>query len=150
MKIRCLHGYFIFEETRPAQVSDFMRFTGLELVPKGRYFTFADLEDAPEFSIKTMPIEIGLTPLPALETFSGEPWEVFEANGYVYNFQLGLLQPIQSVTQLISLQDGGNRFVSSGIILPGSITADGNRVKDYAAHFSRETKRFLYSEVSFV
>lgn len=150
MKIRCLHGFFIFEETRPAQVSDFMRYTGLEIVPNGPYFTFADLEDAPNFSIKGKPIEIGSLPLPALETFSGEPWEVFEANGYVYNFQLGLLQPIQSVTQIVDITDGGNRFVSPGIILPGSLTVEGKRVKDYAAHYSRDTSRFLYTEVSYV
>lgn len=150
MKLRCLHGFFIFEETRPAQVSDFMRYTGLELEPKGPYFTFKDLVDAPEFSITGKPIEIGSVPLPALATFAGEPWEVLEANGYVYNFQLGLLQPIASVTQIISISDGGNRYVSPGIILPGSLTVEGKRVKDYAAHFSRDTKRFLYSEVSYV
>lgn len=150
MKLRCLHGYFIIEETRPAQVSDFMRYTGLEIVPKGPYFTFKALEDAPEFTIQGKPVSIGSLPLPATKTFSGEPWEVFEANGWVYNFQLNLLQPIASVTQIISLSDGGNRYVSPGIILPGSLTVEGKRVRDYAAHFSRDTKRFLYTEVSYV
>lgn len=150
MKIRCLHGYFIFEETKVAQASDFMRFTGCEIVPKGQHFTFADLEDAPEFSIIGKPIEIGLAPLPATADFSGEPWEVFEANQMVYNFSTGLLQPILSVTQIVSVDDGGNRFVSPGLILPGSLTVGGKRVKDYAAWFSRDTQRFLYSEVSYV
>lgn len=150
MKIRCLHGYFIFEETRVSQVSDFMRYTGLEIVPRGTYFTFADLEEAPEYSIIGMPIEIGLTPLPAITDFAGTPWEVLEANEMVYDFSTGLLRPISSITQIVSIDDGGNRFIASGLILPGSLTVEGERVKDYAAWFSRETQRFLYSEVSYV
>lgn len=150
MKLRCLHGYFIFEETRPAQVSDFMRYTGLTLVPCGTYFTFEHLKNMPTFSIKGKALQIGKTPLPATKTFSGEPWEVLEANGFVYNFQMGILQSIQSISQVVSIDDGGNRYVSSGMILPGSLTAEGKRVKDYAAHFSRSTLRFLYSEVTYV
>lgn len=150
MKIRCLHGYFIFEETRVSQVSDFMRYTGLEIVPNGPYFTFSDLVDAPEYSFSSRAIEIGLTPLPAIKTFAGEPWEVLEANEMVYDFALGLLRPITSVTQVVSIDDGANRFVSPGLILPGSITVEGQRVKDYAAWYSRDTQRFLYSEVSYV
>lgn len=151
MKVRCLHGYFIIEETRVAQASDFMRLTNLEIIPKGRHFTFKALDLAPEYTLQGKPITgVGKTPITALKTFAGEPWEVFEANEIVFNFQLGILQPIAAVTQVISISDGGNRFVSNGLILPGSITADGQRVKDYAAWYSRETQRFLYSEVTFV
>lgn len=149
MKIRCLHGYFIFEETRPSQVSDFMRYTGLELVPKGPYFTFSDLVDAPEYSILGKPIEIGPTPLPAIKTFSGLPWEVLEENNMVYDFQLGLLRPILSMTRVVSIGNGGNRYLADGLILPGSLTEGGQRVMNYAAWFSRETQRFMYTEVSY-
>lgn len=150
MKIRCLHGYFIFEETRAAQFSDFMRYSGLSIVPRGAHFTLEDLEEAPYYSIKGKPIAIGSTPLPAIADFSGEPWEVMEANEMIYNFSTGLLMPIASVTQIVTIEDGGNRFVVPGLILPGSLTAEGKRVKDYAAHFSRDTQRFLYTEVSYV
>lgn len=150
MKIKCLHGYFIFEETKVAQISDFMRYTDLEIIPVQNHFTFADLELAPEFSIKGKPIEIGTAPLPAKVDFAGEPWEVMEANGMVYNFVTQLLQPIQSVTNIVSIDDGGNRFISPGLILPGSLTAEGKRVKDYAAWFSRDTQRFLYTAVAYV
>lgn len=150
MKLRCLHGYFLFEETNPAQISDFMRVSKAEIVPKGPGFTFADLEFAPEYSIIGKPIEIGLSPLPAKVDFAGEPWEVLEANGMIYNFSTGLLMPILSVTQVVSISDGANRYIAQGMILPGSLTAEGKRVKDYAAHFSRQTGRFLYTEVTYV
>ena len=51
MKIKCLHGYFIFEETKLGQVSHFMSLFGLGLVPKQDYYTFTDLEDAPDYSV---------------------------------------------------------------------------------------------------
>lgn len=150
MKIRCLHGYFIFEETNPSQVSDFMRYTGLKIVPHGTFFTFEDLEDAPDFTIIGKKIEIGKVPLPAIADFSGEPWEVLEANQMVYDFSLGLLRPILSITQIVSIDDGGNRYLAPGLILPGSLTVEGKRVKDYAAWYSRTTQRFMYTEVSYV
>lgn len=150
MKVRCLHGYFIFEETNQSQISDFMRYSGLEIVPRGAYFTFKDLEDAPDYSLVGKNIEIGSTPLPAIKTFSGEPWDVLEANEMVYNFATKLLQPISTIVQLTSIGDAGNRFTANGLILPGSLTAEGNRVKNYAAWFSRTSQRFLYTEVTYV
>lgn len=146
MKARCLHGFYIFEETKVGQFSDFMSYFGLNLVPKDDYFTFEFLAQAPKYSIKGKPF-LGFT---AIKTFQGHPWEVFEANGVIYDFDQGTLKPINSVTQKTTVRLAGNRFVSTGLILPGSITDDGQRVKDYAAHFSQDRLKWLYSEVSYV
>jgi hypothetical protein len=147
MKIQCLHGYFRFQETRIGQVSDFMARFGFELVSVGDHYTFADLEDAPRYSLAGSPLLMGI---PAIKTFEGEPWEVFEENGMVYNFALGLFVPIVGVLQKAEIIQAGNKFISSGLLLPGSITEDGEIVKDYAAWFSRDTLRFTYSEVGYV
>jgi len=146
MRLNCLHGFFIFQETKVGQVSDFMSLTGLSLVPWRDAYTFEALVDAPNFSLA------GKTMLehPATKTFAGEPWEVFEANEVVYNFDTGLVVPIASITQRVVIQLAGNRFISNGLILPGSLTDDGDRVKDYSAWFSRDTLRWLYSGVSYV
>lgn len=123
-----------------------MSLTGLSLVPWRDAYTFEDLVDAPDFSLAGM----DLLGTPATKTFEGEPWEVFEANGFVYDFSTGLIVPIATVAQSTSIQLAGNRYVANGLILPGSVTDDGDRVKDYSAWFSRDTLRWLYSEVSFV
>lgn len=146
MKARCLHGYFLFEETKPGQISDFASRFGLSIVPRGTYFTFEALAEAPRYSIQGAPL-LNLT---ATKTYEGEPWEVFEANGFVFDFDSNLLKPLLSVTQLVQIKTVGNKFISSGLILPGSLTDEGQRVKDYAAHYSKETLRWLYSEVSYV
>ena len=146
MKLKCLHGYFLFEETSAGQLSDFVSLTGFDLVPKGNKYTFADLEEAPEYSITAKPF----LDFPAIATYEGEPWEVFEANGVVYNFALGLVVPIQSVIQRANVELAGNRYISSGLILPGSLTLKGERVKNYSAWWSRNTLRWLYSEVEYV
>lgn len=146
MKIKCLHGYFIFEETKVGQISDFMSRFGLSIVSVGDYYTFEDLEGAPTHSIagKT------LFTLPATETFEGKPWEVFEANSIVYNFSTGLVLPIASVVQTVKIEQAGNKFISPGLILPDSVTEDGSRVRDYSAWYSRDTLRFVYSEIGYV
>ncbi len=146
MKIICRHGYFIFQEQRVGQVSDFISRFGLNIVPVGSYYTFEDLESAPRHSIQGGQL-LGNV---AIKNFEGEPWEVFEQNSLVYNFDLGLVVPIASVVSTVKIDQAGNRFVSSGLILPGSTTVGGQRVRDYSAWYSRDTLRFLYSEVNYV
>lgn len=145
MRIKCIHGYFIFQELRIGQVSDFMARFGLDLVPVGDYYTFADLEETPRHSLKGKEL-LGNV---AIKNYEGEPWEILEQNGLVYDFDKGLVVPISSISVRTKVEQAGNRFVSPGLILPGSIT-DGGRVKDYSAWYSRDTLRFLYSEVAYV
>lgn len=146
MRIICRHGYFIFQELRVGQVSDFMSRFGLDLVSKGNDFTFSYLQSAPKYSLKNKQI-LGNT---ALFNFEGEPWEVFEKNKLVYDFDRGLVVPISTITQIVKIDEVGNKFISAGLIKPGSTTAGGQRVKDYSAWFSRDTLTFLYSEVAYV
>lgn len=146
MRIVCRHGYFTFQELRVGQVSDFMSRYGLSIVSKGNEFTFADLESAPKYSLKNKMLMGNI----ALENFEGEPWQVFEKNKLVYDFDLGLVVPISSITQVVNIDESGNKFTSPGLIKPGSTTAGGQRVKDYSTWFSRDTLTFLYSEVAYV
>lgn len=146
MKARCLHGFFIFEEVKVGEVSDFVSYSGLSIVPRGTYFTFEGLQSAPRYSIQGKPY-LGAT---TTKTFEGEPWEVMQANGLVFDFLTNTVKPLLSVTQLVSIKTAGHRFISNGLILPGSVTEDGKRVKDYAAHYSKESLRWLYSEVTYV
>lgn len=146
MRVRCLHGYFIFDEMRQGQISDFMNLTGLSLVSKDNYYTFEGLEDAPEYSL----LGKNYLNLPAVALYEGKPWEVFEANEFVFDFTTGLLVPIVSITRLIEIKQAGNLFVTNGLIQPGSLTKEGKRVKDYAAWFSRDRLTWHYSEVTYV
>lgn len=146
MKLNCLHGYFIFNETKMAQVSDFMNYTGLPLVSKDDYFTFQGKDSVPEFSLKDAPF-MGVI---ATKNFEGPPWELYEENGFVFNFLTGLMQPITSITQVCQIKAAGDYFVSNGLILPGSVTADGSRVKDYSAWYSRDSQNWRYSEIVYV
>ena len=146
MRIVCRHGYFTFHELRVGQISDFMSRYGLDLVSKGNEFTFADLESAPNYSLKNKQLMGNV----ALFNFEGEPWQVFEKNKLVYDFDSGLVVPISSITEVITIDEVGNKFISPGLIKPGSTTAGGQRVRDYSAWFSRDTLTFLYSEVAYV
>jgi hypothetical protein len=146
MKVKCLHGYFIFTETVPGQVSDFISRTGLRLTPKEWYYTFEDLENAPRYSIQGKIILDSI----AIKTFEGNPWEVFQENNLIYDFNKGLVVPIATIINPIKLEAAGNRFIASGLILPGSLTQLNRKVKNYSAWFSRTTYRWLYSEVEYV
>lgn len=141
MKIDCLHGYFKFTETAAGQVSYFANLFELDLVPKDDYFTFSALEDAPDYSI----LGDELLTLVATKTFEGPPSEVMRENKLVYNFALDLVQPILSVTNLIEVTQTENYFLSTGLIIPGSLKVDGARVTDYSAWFFRDRMQFRYS-----
>lgn len=145
MKIKCLHGYFIFDDVKSSEISRFMSMTGLSLVLKNNYYTFEDLENAKDYSILGAPYLNAI----ATKTFEGKPWEVMRANNLVYNFNMGTLVPILSVTQLIQIQTAANYYLSDGLILPGSLTKDGRRVKEYAAWYLFESGTYRYQEVSY-
>jgi len=143
MKIECNNGFFIFTELKVGQVSDFMRYSGLELVKWRNAYTLSGLEEIKEYSIAGTP----LLNLVANTTYQGEPWEIFDQNGIVFNFLTGLAVPFLSITQSIKLSIAGNKYISNGLILPGSLTPEGKRIKSYSGYFSRDTLNFNYSEV---
>ncbi len=145
MKLECLHGYFKFSETKSGQISKFMSLFGLEIERSGDHFTFSDLVDAPRYSIAGGTF-LGV---PTTETFEGEPWDVMRANGLVYDFTLGTIRPVLSITETVAIDSAGNYFVTTGMIQPGSVTEDGSRVTDYAAFFVEDRSNFKYSEIDY-
>lgn len=145
MRINCIHGYFKFYENEPGDISAFASRFGLELVRVDDYFTFKDLEDAPTHSLVG-----GLFLLaPCIARFEGPPWEVMRENKLIYNFNLGLIVPRLSVVTLAKIRTSGIYYISSGMLLAGSLTDEGKRVTDYAAHFSFRDFQFRYSEITY-
>ncbi len=136
----------MFEESFVGEASDFISLFGLTLKGEKNYFTFTKLLDAPTYSLA------GSTYLgaPAISTFEGNPWDVMRENKLVYNFNTGLVVSRLTITEILSLDISDNYFITPGLILPGSLTADGSRVKDYSAWFLRDSFRWKYSEVTYV
>lgn len=145
MKVNCIHGYFIFTEDAPGEISSFMSAFEVEIARSGDHFTFSDLVDAPNYSLPGG-LFLGC---PTLLAYEGKPWEVMRANRIVYDFTKGLVVPIDTVILSPVIEAAGDFYVSSGMILPGSLKDAGSRVKDYSAHFSERRQNFLYSEVNY-
>lgn len=147
MRVNCLHGYFIFEETKVGQVSDFANKNGFDIVflDNGK-FTFSKLAGISEHIIKGQP----LGDFPAIQSFEGEPWELMQASGVVYDFVLDQVRPIQSITAITQLKASNNWLISKGLILPGSLLENGQRIKSYSGWFSRERGTWLYEGVLYV
>lgn len=142
MRFKCVHGYFFIDEFKSGDISKFASKFELEIVPKDWYYTFAFLEDAPNYSIAGGEY-LGAA---ATVTFSGEPWDVMRENGLVYDFSAGLLKPLATVVQKADINTGANYYLSDGLIMPGSLTDGGLRVKDYTAwHLSGD--RFKYTNI---
>lgn len=145
LTIKCIHGYFMFNETKMGELSDFMNLFTLELVSKNNYYTFPALANAPKYSVEGG----NYLDAPALKTFEGEPWEVMKENGLVYNFILKKVVPIESIIQRPNIKEATNYYFSDGLLLPGSVTDDGLRVTDYSAGFLFGSIKFRYTEVSY-
>lgn len=121
-------------------------FDGLELVPWRDAYTFADLLEAPDYAIEGG-LYLGAD---ATKTFEGEPWEIMKANELVFDFTSGEVVPLESITRRVEIDTASRYFLSSGLILPGSVLDDGSRVTEYSARYSFDTARFKYSEVTSV
>jgi hypothetical protein len=145
MRIKCLDGFFVLDELEPGSISRFQSRFGLELVAFREKFTFKQLENPPDYAIKGQPY-IGAT---ATKTFSGEPWEIFKANSLVFDFTDGVVKPKASVNSLFQIEQAGHYWISSGLILPGSLTTSGKKINSYSCHFFFDSMRFRYSEVAY-
>ncbi len=143
MRVDCFHGFFKFTEQKSGDISDFRSATGFELEFEDGYFTFPDLIAAPNYSIA------GNTFLSAActETIEGKPWDVMRENDLVYDFISGKVVSIDTITQKINVYQSNKYFLSDGMIVAGSLTDEGLRVTDYAAHFTFENDKFKYSEI---
>jgi len=143
MKIRCLHGYFIFEETEPGEVSEFMSLFEIDLVAKDDYFTFETLAEAKDYSLAGAPY-LGL---PATKTYEGKPWEIMRENGLVYRFDTDLVVPIETVVDVVDLKQASFYYLVSGLIIPGSFS-NAVRIKNYTGFYLFDEGKFKYTEIS--
>jgi hypothetical protein len=144
IKINCRHGFFRFIESTPGECAEFSAIFGFELARFEDSFTFEGLALAKDYSI------LGGQYLGnvATATYAGDPGEVMRANELVYDFRYSEVTPIASITQPVEISQSGFYYVSNGLILPGSIRADGTRVTDYSAWYLFDKKVFRYSEVT--
>jgi hypothetical protein len=143
MRITCLHGYFFFREQQPGEVAKYNSRFGQDLTKKDDYYTFAGLVDAPSYSIALKPY-LGI---PATSTFAGNPWEVMEKNNLVYDFQTATVRPSISIVTLVDPVRTYDYFTLQGLIQPGSLTRDWDRIVGYTAEFDTARMKFSYSEL---
>lgn len=145
MIIKCLHGFYLFEETEVGEVSEFMRLTGLNLVSRDSYFTFSSLLDVENYSLKGKSIGSAI----GLKAFEGEPWEVFRANGLVYDFVNDLIVPISSIASQVRIEAGVNRLIANGLVMAGAFNQFGVQIKGYKGFYIRENAHWLLTEVTY-
>jgi hypothetical protein len=145
MRIDCRHGYFLFYPQKPDELSRLQSIFEIELVPVSDYYTFKDLEHAKDYSIEGADY-LGNE---ALVTYHGNVWEVFKQNGLVYDFQRKIVVPISSISIRGNVSLSLFGFLSSGLLMPGTVREDGQRVKEYSAWYQFETQTFKYQWVQY-
>jgi hypothetical protein len=128
-------------ERGAGELSKFMKLYGSRIVPKEDYFTFETIQNCPNLSIEGADY-LGNV---ATETFEGEPWEVMQANGLVYDFERDEMLPKAGVSNRVSYILTGRYYVSQGLIVPGSLTQTGDRILSFTAWYDFTT--FKYSEI---
>lgn len=146
MKLNCSHGFFKFYETSAGQISDFMTYSGFEMVKKDDFFTFKSLENAPSYTIAGKSY-LGFT---ATETFEGSPEAVFKANGVVYDFTKDLVTQINTIQAKASVINAGNYYLANGLILPGSRVLSGQVITGFTAFWSARGLKWFYTGIDYV
>lgn len=134
----------MFRNDYAGEISRFSSLTGLVIVPKDDYFTFEFLADAPDYSFTGL----NYLGLPALETYEGKPWEVMEANGFVYDVNAGSLKLKQTITKIVDIEKCGNYYLAGGLLQAGSI-AKLQRVKSFSASFDLSDMKFRYNDIEY-
>ena len=144
MKVKCNQGFFTFQESRTGEAAEFMGLWDIKLAPYEDKYTFLELENPPEYSIE------GDKYIGALcnKTHSGKPWEIFKANGLVFDFGSGTVIQKSLVKNIVNLDLSGAYYLSNGLILPGSMW-NNKKIHSYSCFYNFDKMRFRYSEVSF-
>lgn len=146
MRILCRHGHFAFYPKDAREVSQFAALFDVDLVRVGDFYTFAFLEDVPDFSIQGKTLK----GLPATKTFAGHPWEVMRENNFVYSLALNALVLKSLVVTPIFLQLTDDFWISDvPIIQPGSRIATGQQILSYDAEYIPEASQLRVYEVQY-
>lgn len=136
MRILCRHGHFAFYPKNAEEIGAFSEYFDQELVRVQDFYTFAALENTPDYSLIAKPF----LNLPATKTFAGKPWEVMRENGFVYSIDLKMLVPKLSVVGLIDPPLVNYYFVpDTPLIQPGWRNASGQQLMSYDGEYVGST-----------
>lgn len=143
MRVKCRHGYYLFMPERAGDLLFFAGDTGITLA-KGPYgWTLPALAALPLFSIQGQ--DYGGQP--ARVNYCGHPWEVMQANGFVYNLEAGALEPVENITDAFTpyLQNTGEA-VALSLPQAGSKTQEGKVLVDFEGAFRFYGKKVVIYE----
>lgn len=132
MRMLCRSGHLAFYPRLPGEISHFISYYGTPLVAVSDYYTFPGIAAAKDYSLEGHPY-LNLT---ASATFEGRPWEVFKANGFVYDLTSDSIRLSSAVQTTVKLPLVGNYYLSPYPVLPpGSLFTAGNRILSYDAEY---------------
>lgn len=130
MKVICQSGFLKFYPKNSSEVSDFNTYFSKSLIRNGDHWTFPALAALPDYSIKGRPF----ADLVAIETIEGEPWQVMQANGLVYDLTLDAIVPKQTIISEVQLPQTGSYYTADvPLVQPGAFVAFGVQVMSYHA-----------------
>ena len=133
MRVICRSGHFAFYPRDQDEVGQFGFTYGQALTRDNDFYTFEALKGVPNYSIKDKAYA-GIT---ATETFEGETWDVFGANGFVYSLKEKKLVAKTSISIFVNPPEGAYFWVADvPLIQPGSQNKNGQRLLSYDAELS--------------
>lgn len=144
MRIRCVHGYFKFEEDFSGEIARFVNMYDMEIVSTEEgYYTFPFLLDAEMYALAGKPY-LGVV---ATKTYEGNPWEIMRENNLVYDPSRDIVVPIETITDSLVIEETDTYYISRGLIIPGSLSKLGERVTHFSGRYIWDSNSFRYSEI---
>lgn len=110
MRIDCTNGFYKFYPDGINELTIFSEIFGIDLVHMGDFYTFKQLAELPDYSIKGQ-IFGGIV---ASKNYAGTPWDVFSQNGLKFNIEKGIITTndmIESVGERVT----GYNWIITGI-----------------------------------
>lgn len=128
MKVLCRHGHFAFYPDKASDIADFSSYYKVTLKRERDYYTFSGLFGADDYSLLGKPY----LNLPAIVTYSGEPWEIMRENNFVYHLITGIIVPKLTVVSIVNFSYVGSYFqVAAPLVQPGSRNLLGRQILSY-------------------
>lgn len=143
MRIDCDHGYFRIYPEKTTDVFNFQSVLSKELTQVGHWFTFKALGSLPWYSIEGN----SYGGAAAIVTYSGYPWDVMRANGFVYNLSSDVTVPISSISRSVLLAEGSGEILSPVPVLQPGWNVRGAKITGYYGWLDVDIMRLILSRV---
>ena len=143
MRIVCDYGFYKFFPQKIGEV-EVWNATHKKVVDKSDFFTFEFLADFPDHVWEGRTVSgVQIT-----KNFAGNWGDVFKSQKIVYNLNKNLIEPIETITDIVQIDDDG-LIVTSAVLYQAGAHTDKGQIIGFSSFWDMNFDYFRVEQVKY-